>query len=162
MPKPATLAMLQGLVANEGDGWKWTLEELDRYFETCAPVTVSPETITESWKNPRGPFRTPDFSTGPGPCGHLSRICRDARASNRRVASGAGFTDGRSGIRAGTADGRRILKLLLADLRQHASGVFDLLKERVSYLPDEVVEIAASVLEPASPDSGSFHGLRIG
>ena len=35
--EPTTLAMLQGLVANEGDGWKWTVEELDRYYETCAP-----------------------------------------------------------------------------------------------------------------------------
>src|SRR5262249_51714422 len=33
--QPATLAMLQGLVANEGDGWQWTLEELERYFESC-------------------------------------------------------------------------------------------------------------------------------
>ncbi|MGB7753782.1 MAG: maltose alpha-D-glucosyltransferase, partial [Candidatus Acidiferrales bacterium] len=35
--EPTILTMLQGLVANEGDGWKWTIEELDRYFETCAP-----------------------------------------------------------------------------------------------------------------------------
>ena len=28
---PSTLAMLQGLVANQGDGWTWTLEELGRY-----------------------------------------------------------------------------------------------------------------------------------
>ncbi len=28
-----TLAMLQGLVPNEGDGWKWFLGELSRYFE---------------------------------------------------------------------------------------------------------------------------------
>ncbi|MBT9329496.1 maltose alpha-D-glucosyltransferase [Paracidobacterium acidisoli] len=32
----STLAMLQGLVANEGDGWQWTLEELERYYEGCA------------------------------------------------------------------------------------------------------------------------------
>ena len=31
----------------------------------------------------------------------------------------------------------------LADTRRQAAGVFDVLKERVSYLPDEVVEIAA-------------------
>ena len=31
-----TLAMLQGLVPNEGDGWQWTLEEISRYFESCA------------------------------------------------------------------------------------------------------------------------------
>jgi len=31
--EPATIAMLQGLVQNEGDGWQWTLEELARYYE---------------------------------------------------------------------------------------------------------------------------------
>ena len=30
------LAMLQGLVANEGDGWQYTLEELARYYESSA------------------------------------------------------------------------------------------------------------------------------
>jgi len=30
---PTTLAMLQGLVENEGDGWQFTLDELARYFE---------------------------------------------------------------------------------------------------------------------------------
>src|SRR5580700_9480749 len=38
------LAMLQGLVPNEGDGWKWTVEELDRYYETCAALSF-PENI---------------------------------------------------------------------------------------------------------------------
>jgi maltose alpha-D-glucosyltransferase/alpha-amylase len=32
--EPSTLAMLQGFVPNEGDGWTWTVEELDRYYET--------------------------------------------------------------------------------------------------------------------------------
>ena len=31
--RTATIAMLQGLVQNEGDGWQWTLEELGRYYE---------------------------------------------------------------------------------------------------------------------------------
>ena len=39
--EPSTVAMLQGLVANEGDGWKWTLEELERYYETCALGNIS-------------------------------------------------------------------------------------------------------------------------
>ena len=43
--------MLQGLVANEGDGWKWTVEELDRYFETCAPLPF-PESVTADLRNP--------------------------------------------------------------------------------------------------------------
>ena len=35
-----TLAMLQGLIENEGDGWQFTLDELARYYEgvvTCPP-----------------------------------------------------------------------------------------------------------------------------
>jgi maltose alpha-D-glucosyltransferase/alpha-amylase len=38
--EPTTLAMLQGLVENEGDGWQFTLDELARFFEsvvTCPP-----------------------------------------------------------------------------------------------------------------------------
>ncbi len=37
---PTTLAMLQGLVANEGDGWEWTLEELGRYYDSVANCPV--------------------------------------------------------------------------------------------------------------------------
>jgi maltose alpha-D-glucosyltransferase/alpha-amylase len=33
--EPITIAMLQGLVENEGDGWQWTLDELARYYESC-------------------------------------------------------------------------------------------------------------------------------
>src|ERR1700744_1259296 len=39
--EPATLAMLQGLVTNEGDGWQWTLEELDRYYEATAATNFN-------------------------------------------------------------------------------------------------------------------------
>ncbi len=31
--EPTTLAMLQGLVQNQGDGWSWFLDELSRYYE---------------------------------------------------------------------------------------------------------------------------------
>jgi maltose alpha-D-glucosyltransferase/alpha-amylase len=34
--KPTTLAMLQGLVENEGDGWAFTLDELARFYESVA------------------------------------------------------------------------------------------------------------------------------
>ena len=35
-----TIGMLQGLVANEGDGWEWTLEELGRYYDSVANCPV--------------------------------------------------------------------------------------------------------------------------
>jgi maltose alpha-D-glucosyltransferase/alpha-amylase len=36
--EPITLAMLQGLIENEGDGWQWTLDELSHYYDTVAIV----------------------------------------------------------------------------------------------------------------------------
>ncbi len=39
-----TLAMLQGLVQNEGDGWQWTLEELSQYFDSCVTCPVPQDT----------------------------------------------------------------------------------------------------------------------
>jgi maltose alpha-D-glucosyltransferase / alpha-amylase len=44
-----TLAILQGAIETEGDGWTWTLDELARYYEYCAtfaeerPVPAVPE-----------------------------------------------------------------------------------------------------------------------
>jgi maltose alpha-D-glucosyltransferase/alpha-amylase len=38
-----TLAMLQGLVQNEGDGWQWTLDELSRFYESVATVAAPPK-----------------------------------------------------------------------------------------------------------------------
>jgi maltose alpha-D-glucosyltransferase/alpha-amylase len=48
-----TLAMLQGLVENEGDGWQFTLDELARYYEsvvTCPPpkdIGTAPTVLDE-------------------------------------------------------------------------------------------------------------------
>ncbi len=38
--EPTTLAMVQGLVQNEGDGWQWTLDELSRYYDSCDTCPV--------------------------------------------------------------------------------------------------------------------------
>ena len=42
--EPTTLAMLQGLVQNEGDGWLWFLEELSRYFESVFNCPIPADT----------------------------------------------------------------------------------------------------------------------
>ncbi len=43
--EPATVAMLQGLVQNVGDGWEWTLGELDRYYEGRLAAQFPPEQL---------------------------------------------------------------------------------------------------------------------
>jgi maltose alpha-D-glucosyltransferase/alpha-amylase len=38
-----TVAMLQGLVANQGDGWQWFLEQLSGYFAAVASLPAPPD-----------------------------------------------------------------------------------------------------------------------
>ena len=45
---PRTLALLQELVANQADGWQYTLAELGGYFERVAGRADSPEAATEA------------------------------------------------------------------------------------------------------------------
>ncbi|HLY59594.1 MAG TPA: maltose alpha-D-glucosyltransferase [Terriglobia bacterium] len=141
---PAVLGLLQGLVVNEGDGWKWTVEELNRYFETCAP--------TEFPESARGELSDAvDLSERP-----VSAFARDhvgiyldfATTLGRRTA------ELHLALASPTQDPAFVPEPLtaqemqehVADSRQHAVGVFEVLREQVSHLPDEVVEIAASVL----------------
>lgn len=50
----AQLAILQGYVTNEGDGWNYTLDNLGRYFETIAArdLVVHPVSNRNWWSNP--------------------------------------------------------------------------------------------------------------
>ena len=48
--EPTTVAMLQGLVENEGDGWQWTLNELGHFYDAVAilpPPNVPRRTGTD-------------------------------------------------------------------------------------------------------------------
>ena len=45
--EPTTVAMLQGLVENEGDGWQWTLDELSRYYESVATLPAPQDLGTQ-------------------------------------------------------------------------------------------------------------------
>ena len=142
--EPTTLALLQGLVANEGDGWKWTVEELDRYYETCAAVAF-PENAASELGDPLVLSERP---TSPLARDHVGIYLDSAAVLGRRTAElhlalASSTDDPAFAPEPMTPDD---LEALLTGVREHAVGVFDVLKERVSHLPDDVVEIAASVL----------------
>jgi maltose alpha-D-glucosyltransferase/alpha-amylase len=142
--EPTILAMMQGLVTNEGDGWKWTVEELDRYYETCVAVAF-PENVSGELVDPLDLSERPTSQLARD---HVGIYLDSAAMLGRRTAelhlALASPTDNPAfAPEPMTADD---FQAQLTDARQHAVGVFDVLKERVSYLPDEVVEIAASVL----------------
>lgn len=41
--EPSTIAILHGFVLNQGDAWKYTLDELDRYYERTASMAMQGE-----------------------------------------------------------------------------------------------------------------------
>src|SRR6202451_2393852 len=149
--KPATadgkatiLTMLQGLVANEGDGWKSTVEELDRYFEPAAPVPF-PENASAELGDP---LELSEHSVSQVARDHLGIYLDAASTLGRRTAElhlalAARSDDPAFAPEPLTAEN---FQTVLSDFHQHASRVLDMLKERVPFLPDEVIEIAATVL----------------
>ena len=60
-----TVAMLQELVANQGDGWQWFLEQLSGFFSSVAALPVPPEAPTPSFMNDREALREALEYAGP-------------------------------------------------------------------------------------------------
>ena len=142
--EPSTLAVLQGLVANEGDGWKWTTEELDRYFETSATLPF-PEELRGGAKDPVELSEQPTLQSARDHVGIYldSAIALGRRTAEMHLALASATDDPAFVPEPLTAED---FQNLLASLRRRASRVFDVLRERLPSLPDEAVEIAAAVL----------------
>jgi maltose alpha-D-glucosyltransferase/alpha-amylase len=155
----STLAMLQGLVPNEGDGWKWTLEELNRYFETRAPNEFS-DTVADGLRNAMELSEDPPSQLAKDHVGIYldSAATLGRRTAELHMALALPTNDPAFAPEPMTAQD---LDTLLGGLRQHASRVFDVLKERVSFFPDEIVEIAASVLIQRRHILDRFKGLQL-
>jgi maltose alpha-D-glucosyltransferase / alpha-amylase len=141
---PTILTMLQGLVANEGDGWKWTIEELDRYYETSAPLPF-PENASAA---PGDSLELSEHSDSQAARDHLG-IYLDAaatlgkRTAELHLALAAPSDDPAFAPEPLTSQN---FQTLLFDFHEHASRVLDVLRERMPFLPDEAIEIAATVL----------------
>ena len=143
--EPSTMAMLQALVSNEGDGWSSTVEELERYYESCAPLTFPAE--GEAARS----MDSVDLAEQPP-----SQVARDhvgiyldsaatlgRRTAELHIALASPTTDPAFAPEALTAAD---LQNVLADLREQASATFDVLKENMAQFPDDIVDLAALVL----------------
>jgi len=141
---PVILAMLQGLVANEGDGWERTLEELDQYFETCAPL-MFPESLHGELGNALVLSEQPTSQLARD---HVGIYLDSAATLGRRTAELHLALSAPTDDPAFSAEPliREDIDELVDDLRESASAAFDALKERLSELPEETFEVALSVL----------------
>ena len=124
----ATLGLLQGLVASEGDGWSGALDELYRYYEAWVPK----------------PFPT----QAPDPREYVGIYLDAAATLGRRTAQlhlalAAGTDEPAFSPEPLTADH---LARLVADFGDRAVRTLEHLKDNLPRLPDEAVEEAGLVL----------------
>jgi len=163
----STLAMLQGLVPNEGDGWEWSLEEIDRYFEENSVLTLPPEAM---------PAGTADFvelsdrATSDFAREHIGGYLEAAALLGKRTG------EMHLALARPTANPafapepmlQRDLTDLRNDLWQHATVAYDALKDNLAKLPDNVVELASLILSRrrlaldrfAQMETSDIHALR--
>ncbi len=144
----STVAMLQGLVANEGDGWQWTLEELERYYESCASLLPAKSAVTQP---PRD--------------GQLSVVTEeplnvDAAREHSGIALAAAATLGRRtaemhlALASDTHDpafspepiAQSDLSHVSEEMTSNGTRAFDVLRQSLSRLPDTEIESAGFVL----------------
>jgi len=143
--KTYTFTMLQGLVANEGDGWQWTLDELDRYYENSMAETFP---AAEASQLPTDFLSLSEFA--------LPERVRDSVGIYLDAAATLGRRTGELHVALGQPTGdedfspkpftKEDSEALREEFFSNATGSFDALKENLAALPNEMVESAGLVL----------------
>src|SRR5205807_1217973 len=120
-------------------------EELERYFENCAPIAFPPE---HAYEDAADFFDLSEQPISSFARDHVGIYLDSAAALGRRTAQmhlalASPADDPAFAPEPTTVDD---LESLVTDVRKRAAGVFDVLKGNVSQLPDDLVEIAGLVL----------------
>ncbi len=155
--EPATLAMLQGLVLNQGDGWRWMLEELDRFYEdrSRAPRENTPVELKSF-------IELADGEEDTRARGYLG-ICLDAAAKlgQRTAELHAALALGKGNPDFQPEPFDRNSVVLLADqMEERAAFVFERLKQAIPKLTDDTTEAAAALLSRRARALTHFRSLK--
>jgi maltose alpha-D-glucosyltransferase/alpha-amylase len=149
---PHTLAILQAVVANQGDGWSWTLEELGRYYEHCA-AHANQERLAEA--------TTPAASAGAEAA--LGISLEAAATLGRRTAQL------HAALAASTSDPafapepieEADLLRIMDTLRQNASASLDLMQQNLSSLPPDSQELVAQISSRRQSFMGAIEDMQL-
>jgi maltose alpha-D-glucosyltransferase/alpha-amylase len=155
---PSTIAVLEGVVASEGDGWTLTTDELGRYYENCAPLAIP----AELQSNGAASDLVKLSADHPGKLArdHLGIALDSAARIGKRTAELHLALAAASGNPALAPEplGGDDLQRTLNDFRKRAAIVFDNLRDSVARLPDEVLDLAGLVLARRRQILDSFRG----
>ena len=142
--EPVAIAMMQGLVPNLGDAWTWTLEELGRFYEQLStkekpaePTGEFPSVFTLSQTDVPTEFRE-QMGIYYDAASMLGRKTAELHLALATPTTEPDFTAEPFSVH----DREQLTKLL----RNHATSVFDTLKDNLARLPDEVIEQASLLL----------------
>src|SRR5580700_28411 len=140
----AALAMLEGFVPSQGDGWTLTLEELARYYENCATVAF-PEggsavaaDVIDLAEHESSQLARDHVGIALESAARLGRSTAELHLSLASPTSDPAFTP--------EIMSASDVQNLLTGLRHEATRVLDLLKDSIAGLPDDLVEPAGLVL----------------
>ena len=159
---PTTLCMLQGLVANQGDGWQWMLEELERYYENYVQMTIPAEELGQpevSTSALIGVARASQFALE-----HAGVALDAAAVLGRRTAEMHLALASSAGNPALSPEplSKEYFDNLQASINAQASHAYDLLRKTMSGLADDTVEIAALLLSHRTRILGGLGASNIG
>jgi len=154
-----TLGMLQELVANQGDGWEWTLEELGRLYERGLGEPISPELQSAAGGSmlslPEAEIPLAARQTIGIGLDFTVKLAR--RTAEMHLAFAAGHSD--EAFRPEPFSSADLLGLA-ESFSSHASQSFDTLKNSLSRLPDDLVELAGLTLSRRRQLLERFGGLE--
>jgi len=135
-----TVAMLQGLVANEGDGWAWFLQELSRFYgETAdreAPPEIAPFTFADSKKTPES------FRALAGPAMDAAALL-GRRTAEMHLALSSSKSDLAFAAESTT---REDLEIVARQVETQIKSALDALKSKFATLDDATADTAAYLL----------------
>jgi maltose alpha-D-glucosyltransferase/alpha-amylase len=140
----SALALLQGLVGNQGDGWTLALEELARYYENCATVafpeggSAAAGDLMDVAEHEPSQLARDHVGIALDSAAKLGRRTAELHLTLASAAADPAFAP--EPLAAGDVES------LLAGLRTEATRVFDLLKDSVAGLPDELIDLAGLAL----------------
>jgi maltose alpha-D-glucosyltransferase/alpha-amylase len=139
--QPATLAMLQGLVPNQGDGWAWMLEELERYYENNVQATVPKEELRDpaTLESARASAFAHDRA---GVALNAAAVLGKRTAEMHLALASSKSSESFSPEPITTA----YLQALQTSVNAQAVRAYELLKKSMSGLADDTVELAAFLL----------------
>jgi maltose alpha-D-glucosyltransferase/alpha-amylase len=124
----SAVAMAQRLVPNEGDGWTWTTEELERFYEHGARMPA--ELTEEAVRDQAGAYV------------EAARVLAHRTAELHLALS---RSEGNPAFQPEEFDEGDIRELD-SRIREEATRTFDLLKGNLALLPDDSLEMAGAAI----------------